>query len=268
MNIIHKLLFDLNGYVLDRYGGWGRLAYKYAVIRLLLKVLAKLLVYIAKEDNISNKQNEKEDILITENEKENLSRKERLKKYLRKILSARGGQLPPVSTIIEIARLVADNTELVGLLLIVLKGMRLQDLQVSIYHAYDLYMAPSTIQKSKVKDKCDSFDSLFGYLFIILKDDKSSSKEQADKIYTQLFDNGKLEQTGKNKKYIALFLACVIVFLTHFKNSGGTYEAFFTALTKALKTGKISKSVARRLLARLTKAKIHYPDELNRLVNS
>jgi len=236
---------------------WRRLTFKYALIQLLLTLVAQLLFYIVKKENIT----------INQNEKENLTRRERLRKYLRKILPTRGGQLP-TSTIFEIANVILENRPLFGYIILALKSMRLQELQVSIY---DLYMGTSTL-KGESDDGCRSIDSLFGYLFTILQDDKASfsSEEQTEKIYSEVFDNDNLKQTSKNKKYIALFLACTIFFLKHFKESGlgTTYNAFFKALIKAVKTGKISKALARSLVNRLNRAELHVPQELIKLIHS
>lgn len=107
-----------------------------------------------------------------------------------------------------------------------LRSLRLGARKVSVY---DLYIQTATLE-GQLDNSCRSVDSLFSYLFVILQDDKVSlsSEEQVDRIYKQLSDNDKLTQTGKNNKYIALFLACAIFFLSHLKKSGlgTTYEAF------------------------------------------
>lgn len=197
--------------------------------------------------------------------KENFIQKEKLKKYLRKVLPTRGGYIP-TSYLIKIAKFLAQDTGLTTSIIVFLKSLRWRDLQVSVY---DLYMQTPTLQGS-VDNGCLE-DSLFSYLFVALQDDKASldSKEQAEKIYKELFDNDKLKQTAKNGKYIAVFLACAVFFLTHFKQSGlgTTYQAFFVALIEAIKTNKISKALARRLVSRLDRKKIPVPQELTKLLS-
>ena len=65
-----------------------------------------------------------------------------------------------------------------------------------------------------------------------------------------------------------MFLTCTLVFLLQFKQakSGVTANAFFKALVKALKEGKISKAVVRRLLAKLDLSEYEISEELKELV--
>lgn len=251
MKLPKKLLFGLNEYVLDRYGGWRKLIVTYVAIRFFLIRLAQLLFYLTEEETKT--------LPVDQNEEQKLTRREKLKRFLRKGLLTRGGQIPS-SVIFEVAKVLSDSTAVLSLILMCLRPLKFQDLQVSVY---DLYLRTAILQ-GESENSCRSVDSLFSYLFTILQDDQLSldPEQKMEKIYNQLFDNNKLKQNSKNNKHIVLFLTCSILFLIQFAKSGTTFDGFFMALIKAIKNGKISKAVVRRLIYRLEQRNIPYPQEL------
>lgn len=238
--------------MLERHGGWRKLLLTYIVTRIVIKLLGKILLFVTEEEN--------KNLAVNQNEEEKLTRREKLKRSLRKVLSTRGGQLP----IHQIAQALVANPDILSGILLFLRTLNLRDVQVSTYYSY---MRTATLEGDS-ENACRDVDSLFGYLFMILRDDKvpPDPEQQKGKIYKQLFENNKLRQSSKNKKYVTLFLTCAIVFLIKFSHLGTTFDAFFAALIKAVKNGKISKAVARRFIAKLKRENINLPDELLELV--
>jgi hypothetical protein len=89
---------------------------------------------------------------------------------------------------------------------------------------------------------------------------------------SKLFNKGKLKHGNKNHRYIAFLLACSITFIriiVEIPDGGGsmTIFAFFKALVKAVKEGRISKILARMLISRLEKEEnIHIRQDLKEAV--
>ena len=262
-----KLVFSLNKYVLERYGGWKPLLVRYLLIKLVMKLVRLILLEINEQKDVDSTQK-----IITD-EKEKLSRREKLKIHLRKVFSKRGGALPSPGVILQIVQTLLDSQQVLTGLILLLQGLKFEDLQVArITSVYDLYMDPPYELRSGEKGICESGESPFGYLFMILSDDKIplSRKEQVDEIYDQLFKYDKLKQYAKNHKNIVMFLTCAFVFILQFKqaNSGVTVDSFYKALIKALREEKISKAVAKKLLLKLDKNKYELPAELKELITA
>ena len=263
MSISKKLLNDLNCHVLQRYGGWQSLVQSYATIYILCKTSGRVLIYL------SDKKHNTQPPESNEAKKENLTRRERLKKYFRKILPTRGGAIPS-SLVYDIAKSLVFDTSFLASVGLFLKGRIWKDLDVSVY---DIYMSSGSVRKIEetFDDGCTGVDSLLAYLLVTLRDDQSplSREEQAERIYRQLFKSRKMRLNWKNAKYIAIVLGCIAGFLTTFKQSGmgGTYDAFFIAFIRAIRDGTIPKSIARRILRRLKLNKLVVPDELEELLS-
>ena len=136
-----NLLFGLNKYVLDRYGGWKPLMVQYIIIQLVIK-LARLILL-----DINEKINEKKDVDSTQktigDEKENFSRREKLKRHLRKVFTRRGENLPPPEVILQIAQTLLESRAVLASLILLLRGLKFDDLQVAqVANPYHVYMRP------------------------------------------------------------------------------------------------------------------------------
>lgn len=119
MKLPKKLLFGLNEYVLDRGGGWQKLIVTYVAIRFFLIRLAQLLFYLTEEETKT--------LPVDQNEEQKLTRREKLKRFLRKGLLTRGGRIPS-SVIFEVAKVLSDSTDVLSLILLCLRTLRFQDL--------------------------------------------------------------------------------------------------------------------------------------------
>lgn len=164
-----KLLFSLNTYVLKRYGGWKSLMVRYLLIKLVIKLVRLILLEINEQKDVDSTQK------IITGEKENLSRRDKLKRHLRKVFSKRDGALPSPNVILQIVQTLLDSHEVLTGLIVLLQALKFEDLQVArITTAYYLYMKPPYELCSGEKDICDTGESAFSYLFMILSDDKIS----------------------------------------------------------------------------------------------
>jgi hypothetical protein len=260
--LIIKLYRDLLSYINERYGGTKHFLISLVSIRVILLIFSKALLYLAENRNNHALVNIDETINETINEKK-LPKSQRLKKIIKKI---RGG-----ASITEIANFIQNNKEILTWVIQFFVVMTPTDLSVSLYDFYHR----SPIIKNKPEDVCDDIGSPFGYLLMLFGRGKKKLPDldaaaQRDEIYSELFNNDKLKPSNKNHRFIVFFLLCSVSFMVMLRDipeGATTISAFFKALLKAIKNGKISKPLARSLVNRLKRQNIHVPQEIENAIN-
>ncbi len=144
-----------------------------------------------------------------------------------------------------------------------------------IYNLYDLYYR--TPKLSNIPSKvCEDPDSLLSYLFQLYGHTVGGPIrillfEQQQDFANELYEQNKLLQKPKNHLHIVFF--CMLVHLIN--KMGGNcqmvtvirqLEHFFKTLIAAIKSGKISKSVAITFVKRIIADRIFIPQELEELL--
>lgn len=261
-----RIYRDLLTYLNERYNGPKNFLISLILIRVILSILSKALLYLAENRNDHDLVNIDETINETINEK--LTKSQRLKKIMKKI---RGGS--SLKGIIETANFIQNNKKLLSWVIQLVRVLTSRDLSVS---TYDFYHRTGVMQ-NEAEAVCDDIGSPFGYLLMLFGTGKKKLPDldaaaQRDEIYSELFNNDKLKPSNKNHRFIVFFLLCSVSFMVMLRDipdGGGltTISAFFKALLKAIKNGKISKPLARSLVNRLKRQNIHVPQEIENAIN-
>lgn len=124
--LITKLYRDLFMYMEKRYGGFRGFVISLLFIRVILLLLSKTMVYLSRNPD-----------LVTTDEtvnKKKLARGERIKRALRKVLRARGGE--GVQYVGRVANFIENNLNVLASIIQLLFERIPRDLSVSIYDLY------------------------------------------------------------------------------------------------------------------------------------
>ena len=269
LNLIKQLINDLQIYTNSCYGGYQRFIISLVLTRFIIIFFSKVLFYISeKNEPMLIDQAVDQAIVEVQNTVEKIHvktfKRERAKKFLKKILPIRGGH----SATLSAARFLNKNSYILTWILHLLRVLRGHDFQMV---PYDLYMRTAVLSGNS-KEICNDPESLFGYIFSLYGTNKNSGssispdQQQAD-FSDEFFKGNKLQSKSINQKHIVTFLSCtvfMIKMLMDIPDGEGfiTIRAFFKSLIQAIREGKISPNVAKLLIRRLRKNRISVPREL------